>query len=178
MPDRDLTGLRILVVEDNFHFRKLLVTILDHIGVKEVREADEGREGLRILGDFAADLAIIDWKMDGMDGLECVRRIRRGGNGGARRIPVLMVTGYGDDEMADRARDAGANDLLVKPISPRSLMRHLNGVLDRPGAFIETDAYVGPDRRRLAAEFDGGERRDAETGALLVREREGDGCAM
>ena len=159
MANVDLRELRILIVEDNVHFRTLLRTILQHLGVKEIRETSDGSEALRMLEDFPADLAIVDWKMDGMDGLECIRRIRRDGNPETRHIPVLMVTGYGDDPMPAQARDAGANDLLVKPISPKSLMKSLYDVLLRPGAFIETNAYVGPDRRKLEGEFDGSERR-------------------
>ncbi len=166
MQDRDLSGQKILVVEDNFHFRKLLVTILGHIGVAEIREASDGREALEILKTFAADLAIIDWKMDGMDGLECVRRIRRDEETGTRRIPVLMVTGYDENQVMERARDAGANDILVKPISPRGLMRSLGQVIEAPNAFIETEDYVGPDRRRLKAAFEGTEKRYAEPEGL------------
>ena len=162
MPDVDLRELRILIVEDNAHFRTLLRTILQHLGVKEIREAPDGQSALRTLDEFPADLAVVDWKMDGMDGLECIRRIRRGENSDTRHIPVLMVTGYGEDPMPQQARDAGANDLLVKPISPKSLMKSLYEVLLRPGQFIETRAYVGPDRRKLEERFNGTERR-AET---------------
>ncbi|CCQ74043.1 Putative chemotaxis protein CheYIII [Magnetospira sp. QH-2] len=161
MVDGNLQGLNILIVEDNIHFRTLLTTILKHGGVSEIREVDNGDDALEVLQGFNADLAIVDWKMEGMDGLECVRRIRRDTPLEAewRKIPVLMVSSKAGGTLPAMARDAGVNDLLPKPISPRTLIGALIEVLERPTAFIDSSAYVGPDRRRIQQDFGGMEKR-------------------
>lgn len=159
MTQRDLHDLKILIVEDNIHFRTLLLTILWHLGIRDIREVSDGQSALEMLEDYDADLTIVDWKLEGIDGLETIRRIRQSSEEGIRRIPVLMVTGYGEDPLPAQARDAGANHFLVKPISPKSLMKSVFAVLREPTTFIETPAYVGPDRRKLEESFSGLERR-------------------
>lgn len=74
--DFNISQLNVLIVEDNLHFHTLIRTILQALGVECVEEARDGAEAFEVLSSFDADLAIIDWKMDGLNGLECARRIR------------------------------------------------------------------------------------------------------
>jgi len=80
------------IVEDNVHFRTLIHSILQALGVTSLEEARDGSEALEVLGDQMPDLVILDWKMDGMDGVECVRQIRAL-SGPNRFVPIIMVTG-------------------------------------------------------------------------------------
>ncbi|GAB6053163.1 response regulator [Magnetospira thiophila] len=166
MYDKDFRDRKVLIVEDNIHFRTLLKTILSFAGVKAIQEAEDGLEALEILQDFPADVAIVDWNMERMDGLEFVRHVRREpSHQPRRRIPVLMVTGNGGTPCYTAARDAGVNDLLQKPISPKTLMKALGDVMDDAMAFIDTAAYVGPDRRRFQMDFGGMEKRQVAPSA-------------
>ncbi|NQV46784.1 MAG: response regulator [Rhodospirillaceae bacterium] len=169
MSDFDIVTTKVLIVEDNLHFRTLIRTILQALGVETVEEARDGAEALDVLTSFDADLAIIDWKMDGLDGLECVRRIRSEEDSSNRYLPIIMVTGYTEDSLAREARDVGVNDFLSKPISARSLMSRIISVLENEQEFIETESYFGPDRRRLQAKYNGDERRVSKS-ALAEKE--------
>lgn len=157
----DVTTLNILIVEDNVHFSTLMNSILRALGISNLEEASDGSEALELLGDSTPDLVILDWKMEGMDGVECVRKIRAlpGDN---RFVPIIMVTGYTESSLKKQARDAGVNGFLGKPISPQSLLGNIVTVMENPRSFIDVAGYFGPDRRCVSAAHDGAERRVAE----------------
>ncbi|MDH5750396.1 MAG: response regulator, partial [Rhodospirillales bacterium] len=145
----DVSQINILIVEDNPHFRTLVRTILEAVGVGSIEESRDGAEAIEILKNFDANLAILDWKMDGIDGIEFVRRIRTSNNSPNKFLPIIMVTGYTEDNLVKEARDAGINDFLAKPISASSLMSRITSVLGAPQSYIQTKDYFGPDRRRV-----------------------------
>lgn len=157
----DITKLKILIVEDNVHFRTLISSILEALGISDLDEARDGSEALEILHEGEADLVILDWKMDGMDGVECVRRIRTM-DVANRFVPIIMVTGYTETSLKKKARDAGVNDFLGKPISPQSILGRIVQVIENPRPFYETSTFFGPDRRRAERKFEGAERRQTQ----------------
>ncbi len=159
MPEVDIKNIKVLIVEDNVHFRTLVRTILQALGVESLEEARDGAEAIEVLKTYQADLAIIDWKMDGVDGIECVRRLRRDEDSPNRFLPIIMVTGYTEERLVVEAMDAGAHDFLGKPISAKSLSSRILSVLEEERSFIETDDFFGPDRRRDDKGIKGEDRR-------------------
>lgn len=157
----DVTQLKMLIVEDNVHFRTLIHSILQALGISDLEEARDGSEALEILDELTPDLVILDWKMEGMDGVECVRQIRTL-NGVNRFVPIIMVTGYTETSLKKEARDAGVDDFLGKPISPQSLLGRIVSVMDNRRPFYETDGYFGPDRRTKAERHNGPEQRKTQ----------------
>ena len=131
MSSVDVSQLKILIVEDNVHFRTLIRSILIALGMTNLSEAEDGVEALEILSDQTPDLVILDWKMEGMDGVECVRQIRSL-DGANRFVPIIMVTGYTETSLMNQAHDAGVNGFLGKPISPQSLLGRITSVMDNP----------------------------------------------
>ena len=132
----DVTQLNILIVEDNVHFRTLITSILKALGITQLEEAQDGLEALEYLSGEPSkpiDLVILDWKMDGMDGVECVRQIRQLDCDYAS-IPIVMVTGYTETKLQNEARDAGVNGFLGKPISPQSLLGRIVSVMEEAAA--------------------------------------------
>lgn len=110
---------RILVVEDNRNFQGIITTILRSLGVREIALADDGRAGLKALEEGAAvDLILCDWRMEGMDGLAFVEAVRRTDN----RVRVVMMSGYADNDFPERARQAGVDAFLEKPITARGFL--------------------------------------------------------
>jgi CheY-like chemotaxis protein len=76
------------------------------------------------------------------------------------RIPIIIISAFSEVERVIAARDAGANDFLAKPLSPRAILEHLTMVLRHPYEFIDAERYVGPDRRRRSPDdYDGDDRR-------------------
>ena len=156
-----LDSLRFLLMDDNHHIRAIVATILRSVGVRHVREASDGAEGLNVLDTWPADIAIADFKMAPMDGVEFTRRIRRPNSRNAY-LPIIMMTGFSDRGRIFEARDAGVNEILAKPITASGLLNRVESVILQQRPFIRTEAYFGPCRRRKEGDGpDGVERRGA-----------------
>jgi len=170
MAQFNVADLRVLIVEDNDHFRALLRTILEAIGVEDIREARDGDEAMRELQDFDASIALVDWKMQNMDGIECVRQIRSEEGSANPYLPVIMVTAYSDHSLVQKAQNAGVHEFLGKPITARDLLQSIANVLERPKSFIKAPDYFGPDRRRRDLPVSHDERRSEQR--FIVSEKE------
>jgi len=164
----DVEKLKVLIVEDNVHFRTLVMAILQALGVENIEEARDGAEAIEVLNSFDANLVVVDWKMDGVDGVECVRRIRSSEDTPNRFLPIIMVTGYTEASLVNDARDAGVNDFLAKPISAKSLLSRIVSVIENRLPFIETDNFFGPDRRRRQESIDDADRRKEQINQIPI----------
>jgi CheY-like chemotaxis protein len=154
--------LKILVVDDNAHMRKLVLTIFQAFGVKEIFEAGSGERAWTMLRDATPDIIVLDWVMEGMSGIDLVKKIRNDPSTPNPFVPVIMLTGYSSLDRVQEARDAGINEFLAKPVSAKAIMSRLVAVIEQPRPFVRTHVYFGPDRRRRAdEEFKGPERRDS-----------------
>ncbi len=76
LPSYNLEKLKILVVDDNKNMRRIVRQVLHSLGIKEVREADDGADAFKTLKTFAADIIIADWLMSPFDGLEFTHMVR------------------------------------------------------------------------------------------------------
>lgn len=163
-----LDTLDVLIVDDNVHMRALIRSVLRALGVTKVREADDGGEALVSLQARPADVILLDYAMPEMDGFEFLRRLRLERSSPAPQARVIIVTGYGDLKRVAEARDLGADEFLIKPLTAKSLLDRLEAVISRPRPFVETGDFLGPDRRRRDAELPTGEdRRIAQQGELV-----------
>lgn len=113
-----------LVVDDDDRSRELLQQLLE-LGGYEVRAVDGGHAALALLADEVPDVAVIDLRMPGMDGLELCRKIR-GLARRSRNLPVVVLTGMDDDDTRQAALDAGADEVLAKPVARTVLYDHLS----------------------------------------------------
>lgn len=157
-----LESLRILIADDNTHMRRIVAGILKGLGVKMIREAHDGAEALAILREWSADVAIVDFRMDPIDGVEFTRLVRNAADSKNPFLPIIMLTGYADRTRVFEARDAGVTEMVVKPVTPRALVSRLNAVIFAQRPFVKTEDYFGPDRRRATgAKYDGPERRQS-----------------
>jgi two-component system, chemotaxis family, chemotaxis protein CheY len=121
----DVAALNVLIVDDHEGMRALLRKVLERAGVGAVRDAASGAAGLALLAERPANLILVDQNMPEMDGAAFVARVRR--EGGTAKI--VMITGHGEASYADAAREAGADAVLVKPISPSALLGTIEHVL-------------------------------------------------
>jgi|APHig6443717497_1056834.scaffolds.fasta_scaffold488067_1 CheY-like chemotaxis protein len=108
---------RAVIAEDNPILRELIAKALGWAGPWEIVKVAEGGEALAIIAAHGANLLIVDWKMAGVDGLECTRRIRAGENGIDRTIPVILVTAAGDELTEAMAEAVGVSRVLRKPFA-------------------------------------------------------------
>ncbi|MEA3156061.1 MAG: hypothetical protein QOK44_3650, partial [Betaproteobacteria bacterium] len=119
---------RILVVDDNQDFATSLAMILRDMG-HEVRVEHDGLAGLRAAESFQPSLAFLDIGMPGLDGYELARRLRAGGWN--QWTMLVAVTGWGQDTDRTRAREAGFDYHIVKPLDPSQLPAILNAAVHK-----------------------------------------------
>ncbi len=156
MSDYRFERLKILVVDDNAHMRKLVVTILQAFGVVHIFEA--AWESLR---EHNPDIIILDWVMEGMSGIELMKMIRANPASPNPFVPVIMLTGHTSLDHVMQARDAGINEFIAKPVSVKTMMSRLSSIIEHPRPYVRTTVYFGPCRRRRQDEHRGPERRSA-----------------
>jgi len=146
--------MRILVADDDAVSRRLLEASLQKWGY-EVTVARQGDEAWRLLQSAdAPKLAILDWMMPGMDGLQVCREIKKGAP--ESTVYVLLLSSRSQHEDLVEAYEAGADDYLTKPFDPRELKARLHA----GGRLLGLQEQLSEARRRLENEA----TRDALTG--------------
>jgi len=133
-------GPTVLIIEDEEAIVTLLRYNLEREGF-QVAVARDGEEGLAALSERRPDLAVVDWMLPYVSGLELCRQIRRRPE--TRHLPIIMLTARGEE--ADRVRgfEAGADDYVAKPFSPGEFVARVRAVLrrSRPAFGEETLAF-------------------------------------
>jgi CheY-like chemotaxis protein len=164
----DFSPLKVLIVDDNAFMRQLFREVLVALDClpANLRFAANGRDGLEALRDVSTDLIICDIKMAPMDGTQFTKHIRVQQDSAHAYIPIIICTGHTEIEQIQCARDAGANEILSKPINVRSLYERIRSIIERPRQFVRSDSYHGPDRRRQDLPFHGPDRRIS--GPLMI----------
>ena len=141
-------SLKALIVDDNAHMRSLLRALLNSIGIKEVSEAAHGAAALTLLRERKSDLVLSDMQMAPMDGIEFTRQVRLSELSPNPFVPIIMISGHTEKHRVEKARDAGVTEFLAKPITAANLFSRIAEIVERPRAFVRTEGYFGPDRRR------------------------------
>lgn len=147
LPLLDLSELRVIVIDDNEFAATLMRRLLGVMRVGNVTSCLESLAADAAIRQSKADLAIVDIDMPGRSGIEVVHDIRHGQVGVPKDMCVLVASAHVDLDHVEQARDQGANWILAKPLSFRSLYDGIaRAVLDdRP--FVDSATYVGPCRR-------------------------------
>ncbi len=117
---------RILVVEDQEDNRAILRDLLQSVGY-ELVEAVNGEEALSMAVTHKPDLILMDIQLPVVDGYEATRRIKA--EPALRGIPVIAVTSYALSGDEEKAREAGCDDYVTKPFSPRDLLAKVQAYL-------------------------------------------------
>ncbi len=120
-----MKGSRILVVDDEADIRSLIEQLLTRAGAV-VRQAPDGRAGLRELHAWRPALVLLDVSMPGLDGFQTLARIRD-----LSDVPVLMLTARGAELERVRGLQAGADDYVVKPFGRQELVARVEALLRR-----------------------------------------------
>jgi two-component system, OmpR family, response regulator ResD len=133
---------RVLIADDDIVVRDVVRRYLERDGL-EVSIAHNGNEALRLLGTEHIDVAVLDVMMPGPDGLTLCRNLRQRGD---YAVPVILLTALGEEDDRIAGLEAGADDYLTKPFSPRELALRVRSVLRRapaPVGVMPTDINVG-----------------------------------
>ncbi|MEY9906834.1 DNA-binding NarL/FixJ family response regulator [Catenulispora sp. MAP12-49] len=142
--DQTSTPIRVILADDQPLIRTgLRVLINDAPDIVVVGEAGTGAEAVGLAAELAPDVAVMDIRMPGMDGIEATRRITESSG----TTHVVMLTTFDDDEYVYSALRAGASGFLVKDMA-------LDSILDAVRVLASGDALIAPSiTRRLIAEF-------------------------
>ncbi|MXZ91376.1 MAG: response regulator, partial [Chloroflexi bacterium] len=132
-------GVRVLAVDDDGQALRFVRDALTDGGY-QVIVTTEPEEALELMERERPHLALLDLVMPGIDGLELMQEIRR-----IADVPVLFLSGYGQDQVIARAFEMGADDYIVKPFSPTELAARVQAALRRrtgPARVTPTEPYV------------------------------------
>jgi DNA-binding response OmpR family regulator len=129
---------KLLLVEDD---RQLVLTINRWLEreLYEIVSAEEGRKGLELIKSNEFELAILDWDVPGISGLEICRQYRASGG----HKPILILTGKQAVDDRITGLDSGADDYLTKPFSLKELSARVRALLRRPAATLNAVLQVG-----------------------------------
>lgn len=135
---------RVLIVDDESPIREMLSLALEMAGY-ECLEADNAQTAHGMVVDNRPDLILLDWMMPGTSGIELARRLKR--DELTADIPIILLTAKGDEDNKVQGLEAGADDYITKPFSPRELVARLKAVLRRAspegdGTEIEVNGLV------------------------------------
>jgi two-component system phosphate regulon response regulator PhoB len=119
---------RILIVEDEAPIAELIAVNLRHNGFQPIWAID-AETAQRELDEVLPDVILLDWMLPGASGLTLARRWRALAR--TKAVPILMLTARGDEADRVAGLDAGADDYIVKPFSPRELLARIRAVLRR-----------------------------------------------
>jgi len=126
----------ILIIEDEEDIQELIAHGLAKVGYTLLK-AGNGREGFVLAVDHHPDLILLDWMMPEVNGIETLRRLRRDAR--TANIPVIMLSAKAEVDNKSEGLDAGADDYLAKPFSPKELVSRVNAVLRRSGTQQKND---------------------------------------
>jgi two-component system phosphate regulon response regulator PhoB len=118
----------VLVVEDEPSIREMIAFALDRAGMKSKLTAD-AQEALVAISDHRPDIILMDWMMPGISGIELTRRLRR--ETFTEDIPIIMLTARVTEDDKVAGLEAGTDDYVIKPFSPRELLARIRAVMRR-----------------------------------------------
>lgn len=174
----DLSNFTVLLVEDSEYMSSLMCSMLKAFGVGDILTCRNANEAIGIItitqarkkSRFVTDIDIVvtDWLMPGGSGEELIDWIRSHEDDAVRFMPIILVSAYTTEKVIAMARDHGANESMVKPLSAKGLASRICTVIDNPRPFIQAPGFFGPDRRRQQMVWPGQDRRKTEPRELKV----------
>jgi two-component system, OmpR family, phosphate regulon response regulator PhoB len=147
----------IMLVEDEAPIREMLKIVLEQAGFS-VNEAEDFDIALEKMVEPYPDLVLLDWMLPGGSGVQLARKLKE--HEFTRDIPIIMLTARGEEEDKVRGLEAGADDYITKPFSPKELVARIKAVMRRvtPTASDELINFSGlvldPVAHRVSANDD------------------------
>lgn len=143
----NLHDLVILVADSNSYERRITQGMLRGFGANKIIEVEKSAGVLQALTGQKIDLLLCDSRLPTHGALKLTRAIRHKGDNQNRTIPILVMTRDARETTIKLVRDVGANMVITKPMSPKSLYERLAWIAFNARQFVDTATYFGPDRR-------------------------------
>ena len=123
-----MTGKTVLIVDDEAAIREMIAVALQMAGYRCL-EASNAQSAHAIVVDHQPDIILLDWMMPDVSGIELARRLKR--ETAYADIPIIMLTARSEEDNKIQGLEAGADEYITKPFSPRELIARLKAVLRR-----------------------------------------------
>jgi two-component system phosphate regulon response regulator PhoB len=123
-----MTAKTVLIVDDEASIREMIAVALEMADYR-VLEADNAQTAHAMVVDDQPDLLLLDWMMPGTSGIELARRLKR--DTATAELPIILLTAKSEEDNKIQGLEAGADDYITKPFSPRELVARLKAVLRR-----------------------------------------------
>ena len=162
MTSYDLSHLSFLVADENVFTLSVMRKILNAFHAHQIYEAQTAHEAYEYFRLAPIDIIITDCLPAPTDEISFIQQIRTDERSPNQTIPILLLTAQCDPFRLAAARDAGASEILTKPLTAQKLYNALHMMIGQPGSSIRTADYSGPDRRHTQVSRQGPERRQAK----------------
>ncbi len=174
----NLRDLVILVADPSPYLGMVTHSMLRGFGAIKVLEVRSTVGVMTALTGQKVDILLCDTNLPPHGGLSLTQAIRRNTNNENRTLPILLMCSDTRGSTVKNARDAGANMVIAKPISPASLYDRLAWIAFNPRKFVDTASYFGPDRRFKIEGYPDGVGRRAGDQAVEIAEESGPAMAQ
>jgi two-component system, chemotaxis family, chemotaxis protein CheY len=174
----NLRNLVILVADPSSYWRRAIYGILRSFGANKVIEVEHSMDLIRILSSQKIDILICDTQIHPHNWLKLTQMIRRNATNENRAVPILLMSGDTSERIVKNARDAGANMVVAKLLSPNILYDRLCWIAFNPRPFVDCPTYFGPDRRFKIEGYPGGVGRRRGDKVMKVAEEVGPALAQ
>jgi CheY-like chemotaxis protein len=177
-PTLNLKDLVIVVADPSSHMTMLVNSMLRGFGANKVLEIRNAVDVIQTLTSQRIDILLCDSRLPPRGGLALTLALRRKVDNENRTVPILLMSSDSRASTIQRARDAGANMVIAKPMSPMSLFDRLAWIAFNPRPFVDAPSYFGPDRRFKIEGYPGGVGRRKGDGVIEVAEESGPALAQ
>jgi CheY-like chemotaxis protein len=177
-PTLNLKDLVILVADPSSYMTMLVHSMLRGFGANKVLEVRSAVDVVQTLSSQKIDILLCDSRLPPRGGLALTYALRRKVDNENRTVPILLMSSDSRESTIKRARDAGANMVIAKPMSPMSLYDRLAWIAFNPRPFVDAPNYFGPDRRFKIEGYPGGVGRRKGDGPIEVAAESGPSLAQ
>lgn len=173
MREHDLSGLRLLIIDDSRAFLSLLTDVLHGFGIREIVRTSDAIEAFEIIGREPLDVALVDYEMPLINGIEFANMVRTAPDSRNKFLSMILLTSHCSRKIVMESIKAGFDDFLGKPMRPMHLRQKLVHLTQNPKTYVLTPSgYFGPDRRRRTDPQFGGEDRRNKDLSIVVGPRD------
>ncbi len=159
-----ISAKSVLVAETQPFLRSILVDILRNIGISKIHTASSCPEAVSQIQTWLPDAIILDWQLKDGSGVTLANWVRKSPDSPNPELPIVIVTGDTAQENILKARDCGIDEIIVKPVVPKSVISRIKILLSSKRGFVNSPSFVGPDRRRRKSDnYNGRKRRLKDT---------------
>jgi len=150
----DLSKISILVLEKHLLIRNLLTEVFREFGVATTLSTADPDKAYDLFMTSPVDIVMSDWSPD-LDGMAFLKRLRLHTTSHNRFVPVIVCTANSELRHARTVRDTGGTEILIKPVSARTIYSRICSVVENHRPFISCLDFFGPDRRRRPQPMEG-----------------------